>query len=292
MTKEGRVLITSMFLNFIVSSVKIITGFICNSKSMVADGFHSLSDFITDIVAFFGSKFSKKRADKKHPDGYGRFEYITDIFIATIIILLGIYSVYHAFTKEPTTTNIIWIIIVIFTIILKIINSKYLLKKGTEYNSPILITSSKESHDDVISSLGVIAIIILSQFQDILPFLKYADAVGSIIIGLIILHTGCSIMKENIIFLLGETEDNQEAESKIRNILSSYPELSYKDMDLERHGSYYVLELEVYVLKNIKVFQLLSIESEIKKKIKKLNYRIKFVDINLFQHQEEKITKE
>ncbi len=292
MTKEGRVLITSMFLNFIVSSVKIITGFICNSKSMVADGFHSLSDFITDIVAFFGSKFSKKRADKKHPDGYGRFEYITDIFIATIIILLGIYSIYHAFTKEPTTTNIIWIIIVIFTIILKIINSKYLLKKGTEYNSPILITSSKESHDDVISSLGVIAIIILSQFQDILPFLKYADAVGSIIIGLIILHTGCSIMKENIIFLLGETEDNQEAESKIRNILSSYPELSYKDMDLERHGSYYVLELEVYVLKNIKVFQLLSIESEIKKKIKKLNYRIKFVDINLFQHQEEKITKE
>lgn len=292
MTKEGRVLITSMFLNFIVSSVKIITGFICNSKSMVADGFHSLSDFITDIVAFFGSKFSKKRADKKHPDGYGRFEYITDIFIATIIILLGIYSIYHAFIKEPTTTNIIWIIIVIFTIILKIINSKYLLKKGTEYNSPILITSSKESHDDVISSLGVIAIIILSQFQDILPFLKYADAVGSIIIGLIILHTGCSIMKENIIFLLGETEDNQEAESKIRNILSSYPELSYKDMDLERHGSYYVLELEVYVLKNIKVFQLLSIESEIKKKIKKLNYRIKFVDINLFQHQEEKITKE
>lgn len=292
MTKEGRVLITSMFLNFIVSSVKIITGFICNSKSMVADGFHSLSDFITDIVAFFGSKFSKKRADKKHPDGYGRFEYITDIFIATIIILLGIYSIYHAFTKEPATTNIIWIIIVIFTIILKIINSKYLLKKGTEYNSPILITSSKESHDDVISSLGVIAIIILSQFQDILPFLKYADAIGSIIIGLIILHTGCSIMKENIIFLLGETEDNQEAESKIRNILSSYPELSYKDMDLERHGSYYVLELEVYVLKNIKVFQLLSIESEIKKKIKKLNYRIKFVDINLFQHQEEKITKE
>lgn len=109
------------------------------------------------------------------------------------------------------------------------------------------------------SSLGVIDIIILSQFQDILSFLKYADAVGSIIIGLIILHTGCSIMKENIIILLGETEDNQEAESKIRYILSSYPELSYKDMDLERHGGYYVLELEVYVLKNIKVFQLLSI---------------------------------
>ena len=292
MTKEGRVLITSMLLNFLVSGTKIIAGFICNSKSMVADGMHSLSDFITDIVAFFGSKFSNKRANKKHPDGYGRFEFITDIFIALVILLLGIYSIYHGFTNPHTPTNIIWIIIVILTIILKVINSKYLLKKGTDYNSPILITSSKESHDDVISSLGVIAIILLSQFQDIIPILRYADTIGSIIIGLMIIHTGYSIMKENIIFLLGETEDNKEAEKKIKNILSLYPEIEYKDIELERHGSYYVLELEVYVLKNIKVYKLLTIESEIKRKIKNLNYRIKFVDINLFHRQEEKTTKE
>ena len=68
MTKEGKALIFSMLLNFSVSSMKIIAGIICASKSMLADGFHSLSDFITDIVAFFGSKFSNKRADRKHPE--------------------------------------------------------------------------------------------------------------------------------------------------------------------------------------------------------------------------------
>ncbi|MGN1371671.1 MAG: cation diffusion facilitator family transporter [Candidatus Coprovivens sp.] len=292
MTKEGRVLITSMLINFMVSFLKIITGFICQSKSMVADGFHSLSDFITDIVALFGSKFSQKRANKKHPDGYGRFEYITDIFIATTILLLGVYSIYNAFVKEPTTTNVMWIIVVIFTIILKVINSNYLLKKGTEYKSPILITSSKESYDDAISSLGVIIIIVISQFQEQIPLLKYTDTIGSIIIGLSILHTGYGIMKENIAFLLGETEDNKEIEKEIKNILQLYQEIDYKDMDLERHGSYYVLELEVYVLKNIKVYKLLTIESEIKRKIKKLNYKIKFVDINLYHHSEEKTIKE
>ena len=56
-------------------------------------------------------------------------------------------------------------------------------------------------------------------------------------------------------------------------------------MELERHGSYYVLELNVEVLKNIKVFKLLEIENEIRKRIKKLNYRIKYVDINL-SHKE------
>lgn len=291
MTKEGKALIISMLLNFTVSSMKIIAGIICTSKSMLADGFHSLSDFITDIVAFFGSKFSNKRADKNHPDGYGRFEYITDMFIACVILLLGIFTIYNIFTKEPTTTNIVWIIVIIFTIILKKINAEYLLKKGTEYHSPILITSSKESHDDYVSSLGVITVIIISQFQEVLPFLKYADSVGGAIIGLMICKTGYTLMKENIILLLGETEDNKDAEAKIKEILNQYSEVEYKNMELERHGSYYVLELEVYVLENIKVYKLLTIESAIKKKIKKLNYRIKFVDINLFHHNKEKTTK-
>lgn len=292
MTKEGRVLIFSMLLNFGVSTMKVIAGLICNSKSMLADGFHSLSDFITDVVAFYGSKFSNKRADKRHPDGYGRFEYITDMFIASVVILLGAFTLYNAFTQESSATNIIWIIVVIFTIILKRVNAEFLLKMGTEYHSPILITSSKESHDDYVSSLGVITIIIISQFETIIPIFKYADAVGSFIIGLMIINTGYKLMKENVISLLGETEDNQEAEDKIKEIVDIYPEIDFKDMDLERHGSYYVLELEVYVVQNIKVYKLLTIESEIRKKIKKLNYRIKFVDINLFHRQEEKTTKE
>ena len=290
MTKEGKVLILSMIINFFISGTKILAGLLCSSKSMVADGFHSLSDFITDIVAIFGSKFSNKRANKKHPDGYGRFEYITDMFIALTILLLGTYTVYHSFVKEPTTTNIVWIIVIVFSIVLKLINSKILLKKGEEYHSPILITSSKESYDDVTSSLGVIIIIVLSQFQDILPILKYIDTIGSIIIGLMILHTGYHLMKENIISLLGETEDNKEIEERIKNIVDIYNEIDYKDMELERHGSYYVLELEVYVLENIKVYKLLTIESEIRKKIKNLNYRIKFVDINLYHKQNEKTT--
>ncbi len=291
MTKEGRVLIFSMIINFFISSIKIITGFICDSKSILADGLHSLSDFITDIVALLGSKLSNKRANKKHPDGYGRFEFITDLFIGLVILFLGGFTIYHAFHKEPTTTNIVWIIIVILTIILKLINSKYLHTKGKEYNSPILITSSKESHDDVISSIGVIIILVLSQFQNIFPILKYADTIGSIIIGLIILNTGFQVLKENIIFLIGETEENQEVEQKIKNIIYTYPVLSYKDIELERHGNYYTLELEVYVNKNIKVFQLLAIEREIKRKIRQLNYRIKFVDINLFQNEEQRTTK-
>lgn len=281
MIKERKVIIISMIINIIVSTAQVLSGFICNSKSMVADGLHSLSDFITDIVAFFGSKYSKKRANKNHPDGYGRFEYIVDVFIATVILILGIYTIMNSFSTEPIETSPIWILVIIISIILKLINSKILMNKGLEYNSPILITSSKESQDDATSSLGVIIIIILSQFAEQLPLLQYADIIGGVIIGLLILKTALSLLKENIDLLLGKTEENIEAKNKIIDILNQYEEIEYKDMELESHGSYHVLELDVYVLKNIKVYKLLTIESEVRRKIKKLNYRIKFVDINL-----------
>ena len=281
MIKERKVIIISMIINIIVSTAQVLSGLICNSKSMVADGLHSLSDFITDIVAFFGSKYSKKRANKNHPDGYGRFEYIVDVFIATVILILGIYTIMNSFSTEPIETSPIWILVIIISIILKLINSKILMNKGLEYNSPILITSSKESQDDATSSLGVIIIIILSQFAEQLPLLQYADIIGGVIIGLLILKTALSLLKENIDLLLGKTEENIEAKNKIIDILNQYEEIEYKDMELESHGSYHVLELDVYVLKNIKVYKLLTIESEVRRKIKKLNYRIKFVDINL-----------
>ena len=274
MIKERKVIIISMIINIIVSTAQVLSGLICNSKSMAADGLHSLSDFITDIVAFFGSKYSKKRANKNHPDGYGRFEYIVDVFIAAVIFSLGIYTIMNSFSAEPIETSPIWILVIIISIILKLI-------KGLEYNSPILITSSKESQDDATSSLGVIIIIILSQFSEQLPLLQYADIIGGVIIGLLILKTALSLLKENIDLLLGKTEENIEAKNKIIDILNQYEEIEYKDMELESHGSYHVLELDVYVLKNIKVYKLLTIESEVRRKIKKLNYRIKFVDINL-----------
>lgn len=288
MTSEGKTLVLSMIINFFISFTKVISGLMCNSKSMVADGFHSLSDFITDIVAFFGSKYSKKRANKEHPDGYGRFEYIVDMFIATVILLLGVYTIINSFNKEPVTTNIIWLIVIILSIVLKLINSKILMQKGLECNSPILITSSKESSDDVVSSLGVIIIILVSQFTNVFPILKYADTLGSIIIGCLIIKTASGLFKENIDFLLGKNEENKEAQDKIENILNEYEEIKFKNMELERHGSYYVLELDIYVLQNIKVYKLLKIESEIRTKIKKLNYRIKFVDINLSHRAPEK----
>lgn len=283
MTIEKATLELSMAINILVSFIKILSGIICNSKSMLADGFYSLSDLITDIVALIGTKLSRKRANKNHPDGYGRIEYLVNIFIASVIFLLGVYTIINSFSKEPITTNPIWIAVLIFTIVCKMISSKILTQKGIELQSSILVASGKESHDDAISSLVVIIIIMISSFEVYLPILKYADMIGSIILGTMILKTAIELYKEDLNLLVGTSEKNIEVENKIKEIINNYKEIEFKNIELERHGNYYVLELDIYVLKNIKVFELLSIEKEIRNKIKKLVYRIKFVDINLSQ---------
>lgn len=283
MVVEVGTIILSMIINLSVSIIKISAGVVCSSKSMLADGFYSLSGFISDIVAYIGTKCSRKRANQTHPDGYGRVEYIVNIFIAALIFMIGTFTIINSFNGEEVTSHPLWVSAIIITIIFKLILSKILNKIGMEKHSTILVTSGIEAHDDVTSSLGVVIIITLSAFKDYFPLLEYIDSIGSIIIGLLIFKTSIELFKENISQLVGVNEKNKEVENKIKEIIKVYDEIEYKNIELERHGNYYVLELDVYVLKNIKVYKLLSIENEIKNKIKKLSCRIKFVDINLVE---------
>lgn len=292
MKEESKPLIFSMFINFLCSSTKLLVGIYCESKSMIADGFHSISGLITDVVAYFGTKLSYKKANKKYPEGFGRVQYIIDLFIATVVFLIGVYTIYNSIINPSHPINVLWIIVIIFTVILKLINSRILMLKGIKHNSPILITISKESEDDMITSLGVVIIIILSQFSNQLGVLKYADTIGGVILGLLIIKTSLGLYKDNILSLLGEVEDNYEIETRIKSILNNYEEVEYKHMELVKNGNYYSLELYINILKNIRVYKLLTIESDIRNKIKKLRYPIKFIDINLGHRLEEKSVKQ
>ena len=85
MNSVGRVMIKSFFINLFLSIIKLIVGIIYKSYSLIADGVHSFSDLITDIIAIIGSKLSNKPADEKHPYGHGKLEYVTSLIIGLII---------------------------------------------------------------------------------------------------------------------------------------------------------------------------------------------------------------
>lgn len=279
--KITKVLLVSSITNIFLSIIKILFGFIGKCNALIADGIHSLSDLSTDFVAIFGNHLSLKPADKKHPFGHGKTEYITSVIIGIVIILLGLSLIYNIFNKEITIPNLLMILVSLFTIISKYMLSSYIYKKGIEYSNNILIASGKESKADVYSSIFVLISIVLMQFSNELKILKYADMLSTVIISLFIIKTGFNILSDNIGILLEEQILDKEYINNIKNIITSFNEIvEIKDLYILRYGPYFKLVSNV-IMKDLSLTDAHKIIDEIEKKLKEKDDKIKYVFIHM-----------
>ena len=279
--KITKVLLVSSITNIFLSIIKILFGFIGKCNALIADGIHSLSDLSTDFVAIFGNHLSLKPADKKHPFGHGKTEYITSVIIGIVIIVLGLSLIYNIFNKEIIIPNLLMILVSLFTIISKYILSSYIYKKGIEYSNNILIASGKESKADVYSSIFVLISIVLMQFSKELSILKYADMFSTVIISLFIIKTGFNILSDNIGILLEEQVLDKEYIKEIKNIITSFNEIvEIKDLYILRYGPYFKLVSNV-IMKDLSLTDAHKIIDEIEKKLKEKDDKIKYVFIHM-----------
>lgn len=279
--KITKVLLVSSITNIFLSIVKILFGFIGKCNALVADGIHSLSDLSTDFVAIFGNHLSLKPADKKHPFGHGKTEYLTSMIIGIVIIILGLSLIYNIFNKEIIIPDLIMILVSLFTIVSKLLLSNYIYKKGVEYSNNILIASGKESRADVYSSIFVLLSIVLMQFSNEVSILKYADMFSTIIIALFIIKTGFNILKDNIGILLEEQVLDKKYLKEIKSIITSFDEIvKIKDLYVLRYGPYYKLVSNV-IMKDLLLTDAHNVIDEIEKKLKEKDNRIKYVFIHM-----------
>lgn len=271
MDRVNNVMIKSLFTNIFLSIFKIIFGLLGKSGALIADGIHSLSDMLTDIFASIGNTISKKPADHEHPFGHGNAEYLTCLGIGLIVGIMGIKIIIEGITKPSNIPNIYTSLISLITIIIKLILSSYILKKGKEYYSNILISSGKESLSDVISSLVVFISVILSKLTNINPLFKYSDKIAMIIVGILVLKISFEILKENISNLLGKQILNKKYKNKIKKIINNHKEIKNIDtLIILKYGPFKKIDCEVSMDEKMtlkKVHQIIdTIENEIKQK--------------------------
>lgn len=280
MKTEFKVLIYSMVNNFIIAVLKVFGGIFFNLSSLMADGLHTFSDFITDIVSLVGAKISKKRPTKYHPFGFGKVEYLANLFIGVILFSLGVFIIVNGFGKEHVIPplSLLWILFI--TLILKIITIFVMNRIGKRINSQMLITSVKESKVDLYSSAGVIVITILLQFSDKLSMLRYIDLVGSILIGLIVMKTAFEIIGDNSMSLIGEIEEDKKIIEEVRKFVLENKSVEKVDVSLIMYGSYYKLQLSLELDSNLTLNQVTKLEEKIKKDIiRHRSFKIKYVTI-------------
>ena len=287
MEKVTKVLVKSLIVNILLTLTKFVFGIIYKSKVLVADGIHSLSDLATDIVSIYGSKLSLKPADTEHPYGHGKIEYLTSIVIGAVILALALSLLGNSLNAKTTITSNMVLYVTIFTILAKYLISRYILSKGVKYKSNLLIASGKESRSDVISSAIVIVTYFLSKLSSYSKIFLYSDTIGTFIIGLIILKTAYRILKENIVSILGESEQDEEYLDKIRKIILENSEVvNIEELNIIKYGHYYQANITINMDSNVTLEDARVVSNRIKKKLINKKTRISYAKISINPYME------
>ena len=269
MDKVNKVMLISFITNILLAFLKIISGFLGASGALIADGIHSFSDMITDIFAVIGNIISKKPADSNHPFGHGNVEYLTCLSIGLIIGIMGIKVIYEAIVGYSTIPSLYVAIISIITIIIKLLLSNYILKKGKQYDSNILLSSGSESLGDVISSLVVFISVLISKLSNINKIFLYSDKIAMIIVGVLILKISFEVLKENVSNLLGRMVEDKEYINYINKVIKNHKEIIKVDsLIIIKFGLFKKIDCEVAMNENMKLKKVHEIIDNIEKEIK------------------------
>lgn len=280
MKLETAIIIYSMINNLIISSLKIVGGLLLGLSSLMADGLHTFVDFITDIISIIGIKFSKKKPTKHHPFGYGKIEYLTNLYIGVILFLLGTFIIVHGLISKTVIPPISLLGVLLVALGLKLAAILTMHIVGEKIHSQLLITSTEESKTDLYSSIGVLFITIILQFANKYEFLTYLNVIGTVLIGLYVIKTAIEIMAHNSMSLIGETIEDEETINKINKYLKEFKDIEDTRISLIKYGSYYKLELGLDVTDNMSLRRITNLENKVRKGIiRHRSLKVKYVSI-------------
>ncbi|KYZ75652.1 cation transporter [Anaerosporomusa subterranea] len=181
--------------NLLVAVTKIFIGNSIQSTSMTADGYHSLTDGVSNVVGLIGIAFAAKPVDSDHPYGHKKFEFLTGLFIGGMLLVITTNIILEAIAKilEPVTPQFgaDTIAALVATLVINVIVSVYEYRQGQRLNSYILIADSLHTRSDIYVSLGVL-LTLLGIKLGAPPLL---DPIASIIVAGFIAHAALEIIK-------------------------------------------------------------------------------------------------
>lgn len=227
---------TGIACNILLFLLKGGIGLFSGSIAVVSDAFNNLSDCLSCLISLFGYRMAAKPADKEHPFGHGRSEYVASLFISLIIFLAGfellITGVSRIIHPSPVRFSWIMVIILIFSILVKLWMSMFYMNIGRRIDSSTLIASAQDSRNDVLSTALTLGAMLVSLSGISFPL----DGIAGCVISLLILKAGYDIAKEIITQLLGRPLDPQLSKA-IREQILSHPEiLGVHDLIIHDYG--------------------------------------------------------
>ena len=227
--------ITGILLNLILAAAKYVAGIISGSISVTADAINNLSDAGSSIVALLGVKISAKPADKDHPYGHGRVEYISAFIVSFFVLFMGIELFKNSVSKiihpEPVEFSFVSLAILIVSIVCKLWLGLFNRKLGKKINSAPMMAVMKDSFSDCLAT-GVAAIsIIISAFSKI-----NIDGYLGVVVSMFIFIAGFGILKDTLGDILGRSPEEEFVKEITEKIMSYSPVCGVHDLIIHDYG--------------------------------------------------------
>ena len=221
--------------NLVLFALKLLVGTISGSVSITADAMNNLSDATSAIVTLVGFKLAEKPADDDHPYGHARYEYLSGLAVAAMIIVIGFElaktSVEKIFQPAAVEFTLSVAVVLLGSILVKLWLSLFNSSLGKYIDSSALLATAADSRNDVLATAAVLAAALIEWLTN-----WRIDGFMGLGVALFILYSGAMLAKETISPLLGETASPQLREL-IVGIVSSEPKvLGYHDLMVHDYG--------------------------------------------------------
>ena len=240
--KAKKITLIGLYVNIILTLFKLTAGIFGKSSAMIADSFHSLSDFGTDIIVYLGFNFVEKPIDKTHDYGHGKAE-----TMSSVIVGVALYAAFISIvTKE-------WLY-------------RYSVKYGNMIRSQAVIANAWHHRSDALSSIGAAigigGAILLGEKWHIL------DPIAAVVVSILILKAAMSISLSGFNELL-DASLCEETENKIMDLIKKVPGVvDSHDLKTRKIGNYISVDVHINVGKQLSIIEAHDISSDAENKLK------------------------
>ena len=227
--------IVGIIANILLAAFKLFAGIISGAISITADAMNNLSDAGSQVVSFISFKISGKPADRDHPFGHARIEYVASMIVSFLVLLVGFElmtdSVGKIFNPEPTTYNALVIIILVASIAVKLWLFVFGRSAAKKISSEVVKAAATDSLSDAIATSAVLASIIICRATGF-----DTDGYMGVIVAVIVMIAGIKILNETKNSILGSAPEPELIDEIVR-ITREYPEaLGIHDMVVHNYG--------------------------------------------------------
>ncbi len=227
--------IVGICTNLLLVAGKLTVGLLSSSISIIADAVNNLSDAASSIITLVGFRMAAKPADREHPFGHARFEYLSGLAVSGLVLLIGVEilksSIQKIISPEAINASLVTVAVLVGSALLKLWQASFYRTVGKRISSTALKASAVDSLSDVITTSAVLVSTVMAWQTGLM-----LDGYMGLAVALFIIYSGIKLVKETLNPILGEAPD-EELVQKIEESIKSYEGvLGLHDLMVHNYG--------------------------------------------------------